>query len=137
MTNARTAEPRPRRGVVSVIRHSSLVVPLLLSACGPRITNANIEAVNKEFERRESNAPTDPTERGMSPKEVESILGIPSQVENFKIEVQTRKPVLDGVRYYYEQDGQTVVLHFVENKLISKAPLLGETTPPDPQPRKE
>jgi hypothetical protein len=102
----------------------SLLV-VFFSACGNRITDANIDAVNFEFERAEKPARAD-GDKGVSPKEVESILGVPSKVENFKMEVQTRKPIVEGVRYIYEQNGESIVLHFVDNKLISKAPHFGE-----------
>ena len=65
--------------------------------------------------------------KGLSPKEVESILGQPTRVEKFEIPLETRKPTLDGVRYFYEQGGQTLDLHFVDNKLISKVPQISET----------
>jgi hypothetical protein len=99
-----------------------------LPACGNRITSSNIDAVNAEFERSEKPARSD-GDRGVSPKEVESILGVPSRVENFKMEVQTRRPIVEGVRYIYEQNGESIVLHFVDNKLISKAPHFGEAQP--------
>ena len=62
--------------------------------------------------------------KGLSPKEVESILGQPARTETFKIPLETQRPNLDGVRYFYEQDGTTLELHFVDNKLISDVALL-------------
>ena len=84
----------------------SLAAFALLQGCKPHLTDANLKQVRPE----------------MSPKEVESILGQPTRIEKFQMEVQTQKPVLDGVRYYYEQDGKTIALHFVDGKLISQAP---------------
>lgn len=90
-----------------------------LSGCGPRITNANIEVVNRELDAAES------TGKGsVTTKEVESILGQPKRVETYTLELQTQKKELDGVRYYYEQDGQTIELHFLDNRLISRLPNL-------------
>jgi hypothetical protein len=98
-----------------------LTAPLLLAACGGRrITNDNIEALNKLFESSEKNG------RGLTPKEVESVLGQPSRTETFKLEVQTAKPILQGVRYYYQQNGEALELHFIENKLISRVPTFTE-----------
>lgn len=94
---------------------------LALTACGPRITNANLEAVNQQRQALEKAG------KGLSPKEVESILGQPRRAEAFKIPLETRKPTLDGLRYFYEQDGETLELHFVDNKLISEIPKLGKT----------
>jgi hypothetical protein len=90
-----------------------------LTACGPKVTNQNIEALNSQFEQGEK------TGKAMSLKEVESIMGPPTRIESFPIEMRTVKE-LPGVRYYYEQDGQTVVLHFIDNKLIRRALKFGE-----------
>lgn len=85
---------------------SSIVALAFLTGCSQHLTDANLKQVRPE----------------MSPKEVESILGQPTRIEKFQMEVQTHKPVLDGVRYYYEQDGKTIALHFVDGKLISQSP---------------
>jgi hypothetical protein len=61
---------------------------------------------------------------------VESVLGPPKRVETYRLELETQKKELDGVRYYYEQDGQTLELHFLDNKLISKVPLLTPKSEP-------
>lgn len=92
-------------------RSVCLVLPVvvmffLLAGCRLRITDANLKQLRPE----------------MNPKEVESILGQPVRIEKFQMEVQTQKPVLDGVRYYYDMDGKTIALHFVDGKLISQAP---------------
>ena len=93
---------------------------LLLVSCGPRFTNDNIDVVNREFSEGENIG-----KGGVSPKEVESILGPPSRVEPYRLQLETQKKELDGVRYYYEQDGETLELHFLDNKLISRVPKLG------------
>jgi hypothetical protein len=38
---------------------------------------------------------------------------------------------LPGVRYYYKQDGRTIELHFVDNKLIRRVDHFGEGTAPE------
>jgi len=85
------------------------------AGCGPKISNANIEAVNQEYKESET--------RGgfVSPKALESILGQPTRVETFVIPLETRKPTLTGLRYYYEQEGKTIEYHFVDDKLINTA----------------
>ena len=101
-----------------------LSLPLVaLAACGPRVTNQNIEALNQQFEAAEKSG------KSMSLKEVESIMGTPKRIESFPIEMRTVKE-MPGVRYYYEQDGQTLELHFLDNKLISKVPLLAPKSEP-------
>jgi hypothetical protein len=99
---------------------------LLLAGCGPRITNENIEVVNKRFEA------TEQIGKGVSPKEVESILGQPKRVEAYTLTLETQKKELEGLRYYYEQDGERIELHFLDNKLISRVPNLDAklATPP-------
>lgn len=92
-----------------------LSIPLFaLPGCGPHITNANIEVVNRQREALEK------VGKGISPKEVESILGQPSEIESTKLPLETQKKEVDVVRYFYTQDGETVVLHFVDNKLVSE-----------------
>lgn len=98
------------------------------SACGPRITNQNVAVVNQQ-----RNA-LDKIGKGLSPKEVESILGQPTRIEKFEIPLETHKPTLDGVRYFYDQGGQTLDLHFVDNKLISDVPQFQETKKAEPTP---
>jgi hypothetical protein len=92
---------------------------ILSAACGPRITNANLDVVEKERVNREG------TPRGISPKEVESILGQPTRSETRKLALETQKKEVDVVRYYYVQDGEEIALHFVDGKLISSVPKLG------------
>jgi len=90
-----------------------------LAACGPKVTNDNITALNRQFEQAEKAG------KSITLKEVESIMGPPGRTESFPIEMRTVKE-LPGVRYYYEQDGQTVVLHFIDNKLIRRVLRFGE-----------
>ena len=101
------------------------LVALILGACGPRFSNKNIEVVNREFSTAENFG-----KGGVSTKEVESVLGPPTRVETYRLELETQKKELDGVRYYYEQDVQTLELHFLDNKLISKVPPLTPKSEP-------
>lgn len=94
-----------------------LSLPLAAVSCKPEITNANIEAVNLRKEKAEQSG-----RKGLTPKEVESILGLPDRVENTTIELETQKKQVPVTRYYYEQDGQVVELHFFDNKLINRVP---------------
>ena len=93
---------------------SSLVLLFGAAACQRRITNANIDAVKAEYDRK-----NDPAGPGLSPKEVESILGQPDRTDTFKIPLETQHKTLTGTRYYYQQDGKTIVLHFLEDRLVS------------------
>ena len=111
------------------VRHMAFTAALsffafAFGACGPRITNRNVEVVNQQ------RAALEKAGKGLSPKEVESILGQPARIETFKIPLETQRQILDGTRYFYEQDGETLELHFVDNKLISNVPALGPKATP-------
>ena len=86
------------------------------------MTNANIDALNREYEAAER------TGTEVTLKEVESILGQPTRVVAFPIEKPTVKE-LPGMRYYYQQGGHTVELHFIDGKLIRRVPHFGEKEP--------
>ncbi len=119
----------PVRILSVTVRHMAFTAAISIfafafGACGPRITNQNLAVVNQQ------RAALEKVGKGLSPKEVESILGQPARTETFKIPLETQRPHLDGVRYFYEQDGATLELHFVDNKLISDIPLLGPKATP-------
>ena len=106
-----------------------LLLPLAgAAACKPEISQANIEAVNARFEKLEK------AHKNLSPKEVESILGQPDRVESATLELETQKKEVPVTRYYYEQDGKTIELHFFDNRLIKRVP--GWNTPPEQEPKK-
>jgi hypothetical protein len=84
-----------------------------LAACGPRMADRNIDAVNRLYDQARKNG------KELTPKEVEAVLGQPTSTELFQFEIQTPKE-LQGIRYYYKQDGHTIELHFVDNKLINR-----------------
>lgn len=89
-----------------------------LSACGPRVTDRNIDALNAQID----------SGRTLSIKEVESILGQPTRQETRHIEQQTVRE-LPVVRYAYVENGQEVELHFIDGKLQNRAVHFGEKAP--------
>lgn len=101
-----------------------LSLSLAFSACGPRITNQNLEAVEGQRVNLEKIG------KGISPKEVESILGQPTRSETAKLPLETQKKEVDVVRYFYKQDGEEIALHFVDGKLISPVQDFGGGTKP-------
>ena len=106
------------------------VLPVLgMVSCKPEISQNNINAVNSRFDKLEKSG-----KKSLSPKEVESILGQPDRVENATLELETQKKEVPVTRYYYEQDGKTIELHFFDNKLINRVP--GWNTPPEKEPKK-
>jgi hypothetical protein len=83
---------------------AALLACALLPACQRRLTDANLNCVRMD----------------MSPKEVESILGPPSRQETREMQLQADVKTLPVQRYIYEQNGKTVVIHFVNGKLIGQ-----------------
>ena len=73
--------------------------------------------------------------KGISPKEVESILGQPTRMESTKLPLETQKKEVEVVRYFYNQDGEEIALHFVDGKLISPVQMLGQTPGPSGEPK--
>lgn len=104
-----------------------IVLALAISGCGPRITNDNLQVVDDQRVK------LDGTGKGLSPKEVESILGQPSRQEMTKLPLETQKKEVEVIRYYYVQDGEEVLLHFVDNKLINEVPRFGMKPAVPPQ----
>jgi uncharacterized lipoprotein YehR (DUF1307 family) len=86
------------------------VCSLSLSACGKRITDANLKQVRPD----------------MSTKEVESILGPPSKSSTHELELETQKARLPATTYIYEQDGKSVQLYFVGDKLVTHGGVQGQ-----------
>jgi uncharacterized protein DUF3862 len=83
---------------------------LAVAGCEKKLANRNLEQVRTN----------------MSQKEVESILGEPNRTEKTELELETQKKTMVITRYYYEQNGQTIVLHFQNGKLINDPDLLQE-----------
>jgi hypothetical protein len=104
---------------------------LAFTACGPRITNQNLEVVENQRLGLESLG------KGISPKEVESILGQPTRSEVTKLALETQKKEVEVVRYFYQQDGEEIALHFVDGKLISPVQMLGKPAGPSRETKAE
>ena len=76
---------------------------LALGACGKRVTDANLGQVRPD----------------MSTKEVESILGAPTRTEAPPELKSQEVKTLTVTRYVYEQEGKTVTLTFVGDRLAT------------------
>jgi hypothetical protein len=100
----------------------SLVSMLVITGCERRLSSANIEIANKQQEiaakRTSRNAQVN---EGLALKEVESILGQPARVETEKRPILVQKN-LEVTHWYYEQDGKTVELVFVDGNLQGTIP---------------
>jgi hypothetical protein len=82
----------------------ALALMVTLCACGKRLREANLEAVQPD----------------MTTKEVESVLGHPTRVKTHELTLMTQMKTLPATRYYYEQNGNVVELIFVNDKLVGK-----------------
>jgi hypothetical protein len=87
------------------MRGSSLIVVVVsvfaMLGCKREFTNRNIDQLKAN----------------MSQKEVESILGNPDRTEKTDLALETQKKTMAIARYYYDQNGQTIVLHFQNGRL--------------------
>ena len=102
----------------------TLISMPVLTGCERRLSSANIEIANKQQEiaakRTSRNAQV---KEGLALKEVESILGQPARVELEKRPILVQKQ-LEVTRWFYEQDGKTLELVFVDGNLQGKIPSL-------------
>jgi hypothetical protein len=102
----------------------SLVLLPVLTGCERRISSANIEVANRQQEIAAKRGNRSPQVReGLTLKEVESILGQPVRVESEKRPILVQKN-LELTHWYYEQDGKTLELVFVDGNLQGKIPSL-------------
>ena len=96
----------------------------VLTGCERRLSSANIEIANRQQEiaakRTSRNAQV---KEGLALKEVESILGQPARVETEKRPILVQKNI-EVTRWFYEQDGKTIELVFVDGNLQGKIPSL-------------
>ena len=95
---------------------------LVFTGCERRLSSANIEVANKQQEiaakRTTRNAQV---KEGLALKEVESILGQPARIETEKRPILVQKN-LEVTHWYYEQDGKTLELVFVDGNLQGQIP---------------
>jgi hypothetical protein len=104
----------------------SMVSMLVLTGCERRISSANIDAANRQQEVAATRTiRSTQVKEGLTLKEVESVLGQPAWVETEKRPILVQKN-LELTRWYYEQDGQTIELLFVDGNLQRRIPQFGE-----------
>jgi hypothetical protein len=95
---------------LATVLSAALIACVLLPGCARKLTDANLSCVKMD----------------MSPKEVETILGQPTRQETREMPLQTDVKTLPVQRYIYEQNGKTVVIHFVDGKLIGQEGSFGQ-----------
>src|SRR5271155_4439165 len=87
-----------------------LVAMLMMTGCQKEFGNRNLAELRPN----------------MTQKEVESILGNPDRTEKVDLELETQKKTMAITRYFYVHDGETVVLHFQNGRLINEPEKLKE-----------
>jgi len=87
-----------------------VVAILMMSGCQKEFGNRNLAQLRTN----------------MTQKEVESILGNPDRTEKVDLELETQKKTMAITRYFYNHDGQTVVLHFQNGRLVNEPDKLKE-----------
>ena len=90
---------------------------ILLATAMLAITGCEREFANRNLEQLKPN---------MSQKEVESIIGNPDRIEKADLELETQKKTMSITRYFYNQNGQTIVLQFQNGRLINTPEKLKE-----------
>ena len=95
---------------------------LVFTGCERRLSSANIEVANRQQEIAAKRASRNSqVKEGLALKEVESILGQPVRVDTEKRPILVQKQ-LEVTHWYYEQDGKTVELVFVDGNLQGTIP---------------
>ena len=108
----------------------SMFSMLVFTGCERRLSSANIEVANRQQEIAATRAIRSAQVReGLTLKEVESILGQPARMEMEKRPILVQKN-LELTRWFYEQDGKTIELLFVDGNLQRKIPQFGEVPKP-------
>ena len=90
---------------------------ILVTAAMLATTGCEREFANRNLEQLKPN---------MSQKEVESIIGNPDRIEKADLELETQKKTMSITRYFYNQNGQTIVLQFQNGRLINTPEKLKE-----------
>ena len=109
---------------VVILATLTMFSTLVFTGCERRLSSANIEIANKQQEiaaKRTSRSAQ--VKEGLALKEVESILGQPVRVETEKRPILVQKN-LEVTHWYYEQDGKTLELVFVDGNLQGRVPSL-------------
>src|SRR5882672_2338674 len=114
----------------------SIFLILVMTGCERHISSVNIDAANRLQENAAKKASRlAQAGEGLTLKEVESILGQPARVETEKRPILVQKN-LEVTHWYYEQDGKTVELVFVDGNLQGTIPTFDKAPYAPDAPRK-
>jgi len=86
------------------------VAILMMTGCKREIANRNLAQLKVN----------------MTPKEVESILGSPDRTEKMEVNLETQRKTMAIIKYFYDQNGQTIMVQFQNGRLASEPAQLKE-----------
>ena len=108
-----------------------MLVPLFAgTGCEKHVVAENIEVVNRQqtvAEKRESKLEN--VQEGLTMKEVEAVLGSPTEVRTGKV-TRTVEKEFDFASWTYREGDQMIEVSFVDGKLQGKVPKFGEKLNP-------
>lgn len=107
-----------------------LVTLFASTGCEKRVDAANIDVVNRQQVAAQKRPSTvENVEEGLTMKEVEAVLGTPTEVKNGKVTLPVQKD-FGLTTWVYRQDGKEVEISFIDGKLQGKVPRFGEPLEP-------
>src|SRR5688572_13095929 len=96
------------------------------TGCEKRVELANIDVVNRQQKVAQKRpSAVENVQEGLTMKEVEAVLGSPTEVRTGKLSVPVQKDFV-LTTWTYRQDGKEVELSFIDGKLQGNAPRFGE-----------
>ena len=107
-----------------------LVTLLASTGCEKRVESANIDVVNRQQVAAQKRPTTvENVEEGLTMKEVEAVLGSPTEVKIGKVSLPVQKDFA-LTTWTYRQDGKEVEVSFIDGKLQGKVPKFDEPLEP-------
>jgi hypothetical protein len=100
------------------------------TGCEKRVDSANVDVVNRQQVAAQKRVKTvESVDEGLTMKEVEAVLGTPTEEKKGKVTVPVQKEFV-LTTWIYRQDGKEVELSFIDGKLQGKVPQFGEALEP-------
>lgn len=107
-----------------------LVTLFASTGCEKRVESGNIDVVNRQQTVAQKRPSTvENVQEGLTMKEVEAVLGSPTQVKTGKLSLPVQKDFV-LTTWTYRQDGKDVELSFIDGKLQGSVPRFGEELQP-------
>jgi hypothetical protein len=116
--------------VAAKLAFCMLVTLFASTGCEKRVDPANIDVVNRQQKVAQKRpSAVENVQEGLTMKEVEAVLGSPSEVKTGKLNLPVQKEFA-LTTWTYRQDGKEVELSFINGKLQGEVPRFGEAIEP-------